>query len=449
MKKTVIRVLLATLGAFAFVAAFPPFGCRLAILPAVLMLLLAVHGLAERPAFWLAFWHGMVAYGIALSWFWNIFAHVAVGLYAILAFFVGLFAVGQSMAERRGWSPWAMALFTATSWTGIEFFRSELFVLDFPWMTPGVALGPNFLLPWVGVYGVSFLVVMAVALLTKRPTRIAGLVGCLLIVALQSLSRVDLKSEDEQSIRFAALQYEGVSFDVYRKATETLDPGVQLVLWPEEAAPYDVRANKADMAALSRLVGGSQRVLVLGTQTRPAADHWFNTALTLDATGVLGEHYKNHPVHLFDDGTPGKTALPVKTPLGVIGTPICFDNDYQGVVRKMTLAGAEFFAVPSMDAESWGEKQHWQHAELFRLRACENARWMLVCPSSGMTQLIDPYGNRWLQLDPMKQGVMTGVLRKETRLTFFTRYGWLTPWFLLGFAIVLWGRLLLTRPRIA
>jgi apolipoprotein N-acyltransferase len=161
---------------------------------------------------------------------------------------------------------------------------------------------------------------------------------------------------------------------------------------------------------------------------------------------VLGEHYKNHPVHLFDDGTPSKIALPVKTPLGVIGTPICFDNDYQGVVRKMTAAGAEFFAVPSMDGESWGAKQHWQHAELFRLRACENARWMVVGPSSGMSQLIDPKGNRVLQLDPMKQGVMTGTIGKETRLTFFTRYGWLTPWLILSAAILLWLKLLFTKP---
>jgi apolipoprotein N-acyltransferase len=449
MNKPMIRILLATLAALCFVVAFPPIGWRICILPAVLMLLLSVHGLAMRPAFWLGFAHGMLAYGFALSWFWNIFGYAAIALYAILAFFVGLFAVGQSLAARRGWSPWTMALFIATSWTGIEFFRSELFVLDFPWMTPGVALGPNLLLPWIGVYGVSFLVVLPLAMMLDGRTYRVGGVGFMFILVVSLMPAGGWFDDNDKAVRFAALQFESVSFDVYRKATEALDPSINLVLWPEESVPYGVRANKADLAALRRLVEKPPRVLILGTQTRSSALQWFNTALTLDATGVLGEHYKNHPVHLFDDGTPGKTVLPVKTPLGVIGTPICFDNDYQAVVRKMTLAGAEFFAVPSMDAESWGEKQHLQHAELFRLRACENARWMLVCPSSGMTQLIDPYGNRRDKLDPMKQGVVTGSLGKETRLTFFTRYGWLTPWLLLSAAIVAWGVLLFTKARTA
>lgn len=443
MPRLLIRFVLATAAALLFVAAYPPFSYRIAILPAVWLLLQSIHGARWRAGFCVAFYFGMVSYGIALSWFWDIFAQATPALHAILAAFFGLFAVFQTKAEQRGWSPWRLALFTAVSWTGIEFYRAELFVLDFPWMTPGVALGPNFLLPWIGVYGVSFLAVLAVACLMHQRTRLAGAAG---IGALVWVTLSPAPATKAGDIKFAALQYEGVSFDVYRKATEALDPSVKLVLWPEESAPYDVRANKPDMAALMSLVQAPSRVLILGTQTRLSPLRWFNTALTLDSTGVLGEHYKNHPVHLFDDGTPSKIALPVKTPLGVIGTPICFDNDYQGVVRKMTAAGAEFFAVPSMDGESWGAKQHWQHAELFRLRAYENARWMVVGPSSGMSQLIDPKGNRVLQLDPMKQGVMTGAIGKETRLTFFTRYGWLTPWLILSAAILLWLKLLFTKP---
>ena len=445
MKSIPARVLATVVGAVLFVGSFPPCGWRLLILPALMLLFVSIEGLRLRAAFWIAFIHGMIAYGLAVSWFWNIFQATALGLYAILALFTGAFAVAQSLASRRGGSPWLLGVFTAINWSGWEFIRAELFTLCFPWMTPGVALGPNALLPWIGVYGVSFFVVLATAFVIRAGTRRAGLALCVIIAALCLWPPGGVKLDQPNAIRVAALQYEAVSIDVYLHETAKLDPTIPLVLWPEESVPYDVRANKADMKAVQDLARQPQRVIILGTQTRPTPDHWFNTALTLGPDGVLGEHYKIHPVHLFDDGTPGTTALPVKTPLGTIGTPICFDCDYEGVVRKMTAAGAEFFAVPSMDAESWGAKQHWQHAELFRLRACENGRWMLVCPSSGMSQIIDPHGHGHAMLEPMKQGVLTGALNRETRLTFYTRFGWLMSWCLLAAAVVSWIALLMPR----
>ena len=292
MNRPYLRIAGAAYAALCFVLSFhgPMKAEPVCMFSAVLVLLIVFRGLDKRPAFWLAFAHGMAAYGIALSWFWNIFSHVAIALYAILAFFVGLFAVGQSMACKRGWSPWRMVLFTATSWTGIEFFRSELFVLDFPWMTPAVAVGPHALLPWIGVYGVSFVIVALMAMLLHRRTIAFGIIGLGVFQAGVVAVRNEVPIDQSVAIRFAALQFEGVSFDVYRKATEALDLAIDLVLWPEEAVPYDVRTNKADMASLKSLVQKPSRVLVLGTQTRPAPDHWFNTALTMDSTGVLGEH---------------------------------------------------------------------------------------------------------------------------------------------------------------
>jgi apolipoprotein N-acyltransferase len=99
--------------------------------------------------------------------------------------------------------------------------------------------------------------------------------------------------------------------------------------------------------------------------------------------------------------------------------------------------------VPSMDAARWGVWQRLQHAELFRIRAAENARWMLVASSSGITQIIDPNGHVHASLPPLKDGVLTGVLQRSTKQTFYTRFGWLAPWFMLGAAVVWWIALLL------
>jgi apolipoprotein N-acyltransferase len=193
------------------------------------------------------------------------------------------------------------------------------------------------------------------------------------------------------------------------------------------------------MGLLQKICKERGTTLVVGTQTTPkGGKQWFNTALTLNENGISGEHHKVHPVHLFNDGTPGTTRLPVKSTLGVMGTPICFDCDYQDVVRRMTAAGAEFFAVPSMDAVSWSERQHRQHAVLFQMRACENGRWFAVCASSGVSQIIDPHGMVSGSLPPLVTGELVGTLERRTGLTFFTRMGWLAPWMMLGAASVCW-----------
>ena len=98
----------------------------------------------------------------------------------------------------------------------------------------------------------------------------------------------------------------------------------------------------------------------------------------------------------------------------------------------MTQDGAEFFAIPSMDGAHWGDKEHYQHAELFRHRAAENGRWITVAATSGVTQVIDPYGNRVKSIPILKDGVLTAEMGTSQELTFYTRVGWLFPWIIMS-----------------
>jgi apolipoprotein N-acyltransferase len=234
-----------------------------------------------------------------------------------------------------------------------------------------------------------------------------------------------------------------VSLHEFLTATRGLPAEVDHVVWPEYAVPYDIRADKAYWEAVQELCRDRGITLTFGTQRHPEdGSGWRNIALTLDPSGVRGEHTKVHPVHFFNDGIAGSSAVPVETVHGKIGTPICFDCDYEGVVRRMTSVGAELFIVPVMDAESWTARQHDQHAELFRIRACENGRWMFVCATSGVSQIIDAKGQVHGRLGAMFDGTLVGSLKKEKRLTFYTRFGWLTPWAVLVAAAGWWVVLL-------
>lgn len=434
------RCCLAVISGAIFSMAFPPLGWGWLVFPSLVGLLLALRGQHGTRARTIGFLHGMTTYGLGVSWLFHIFGTMVVVLWCVLAAFTALFAEMQSRASLRGVTGWPLAIFTALNWGGWEFIRAELFPLKFPWMTAGLAMGPNTLLPWIGVYGVGFLMVLGVALVMAK-SRLALLIPALVLVTGLATQLPDPapKANDPSAVNVAGIQLEGVSLDAYLKATRQLPPGIRLVVWPEYAVPFDLRANKRDLEIVKSLCRDRNITLTLGTQDRPGGgDVWRNIALTFDLTGVLGEHTKVHPVHFFDDGTPGTTALPVLTTHGKIGTPICFDCDYEGVVRRMTAAGAEMFVVPTMDAESWSARQHDQHAELFRIRACENGRWMFVVATSGVSQLIDSHGEVHVRLGALQQGTISGFMKRETKLTFYTRFGWLVPWCVLVFAGVCW-----------
>jgi apolipoprotein N-acyltransferase len=436
---------MAVLSGAVYAMAYPPLGWGWLVFPGLVGLLLALRGQHGTRARTLGFLHGMTAFGLGVSWLFHIFGPMVVVLWCVLAAFTALFAEMQSRASTRGVAGWQLAVFTALNWCGWEFIRAELFPLKFPWMTAGLAMGPNTLLPWVGVYGVSVLVILSVVLLTMRLWKSAIIPLVVLGSGLGLLPHSPVpQADDSLAVSVAGLQLEGVSLDAYLTGTRQLPPAIRHVVWPEYALPFDLRANKRDLEIVRTLCQDRGITLTLGTQVRPGGgDAWRNIALTLDPTGVLGEHTKVHTVHFFDDGTPGTTALPVQTTHDKVGTPICFDCDYEGVVRRMTTAGAEMFVVPTMDAESWSARQHDQHAELFRIRACENGRWMFVVATSGVSQLIDPHGQVHVRLVALAQGTISGIMKRETKLTFYTRFGWLTPWVVLGIAAICWLFLLL------
>ena len=318
------RILLLVASAVAYAFAFPPFGWwPLALLSVgVLAGFLydyharAVHGLMA------GFVWGVLAFGIGLSWMWNIFGPLSLLLWGILAVFPSVFGWLVTAARQRQMKGWRLALFIALAWTGTEFVRCELIPLRFPWMSLGLALEPWPLVSWVGVYGLGFLCMLTLAAIIFKATRARWLI--LIWAMLTSPAGRRDPSKAESPVKVAAVQAEGAATQTYMTLTNSAPADTQIIVWPENTIPIDVRnVAKVELENVQAFALKRKALLVFGTQTRLEGPKWQNTALTVDGTQVLGEHGKNHPVHFFSDGEHGTTALPVVTPLGKIGTPIC------------------------------------------------------------------------------------------------------------------------------
>lgn len=433
--KQLTRIGVAMASGGLAVLAFPPFGWWPLALVAWVVCFAAVWGSGFRWGFRLGFLHGVALYAGSLCWFWNIFAGFSVALWLLLSLFTGLACGLAGWASRKWAGAWWLPVYAAVVWSGIEYFRCEWFWLRFPWITPGVALGPTWVSPLIGVYGAGFLLMLSSALCVSG-TRRVRLGGAMLAACLLGLGlfRPPPVMESGPGVPVLAVQSENCDLRTYLEAAKREATGPCLIVWPEYSVPYPVRRFRDDMRKIVALARDKDSVLVFGTQKDSGNGRHYNEALTLDASGELGSHFKNRPVHFMDDGEPGSVAVPVATKFGLIGTPVCFDSDYTEVARRMTAAGAEVLVAPTMDAEPWTARQHLQHSELFRLRAIENGRWLVTATTSGLTQFIDPHGNRISQLPMACDGVLRGNVYLHRERTFFTEYGWMFPWAILSAA---------------
>ena len=151
-----------------------------------------------------------------------------------------------------------------------------------------------------------------------------------------------------------------------------------------------------------------------------------NAAFVLSPRGELvGIHTKNHPVHFITDGIASATAKAIPTALGKLGVPICFDNDYPEVDRKLVQDGAEVFLVPNMDPDEWGRVQHAQHSLLFAMRAMENGRWLARADGYGGTSAVAPNGVEIAHVKNEEPQVLKVTVGRTNRLTLYSLGGWL------------------------
>ena len=165
--------------------------------------------------------------------------------------------------------------------------------------------------------------------------------------------------------------------------------GIELLVFPEcylSGYMFATReqawsaAISASDPVVTELAGACDRHgvhVVIGLLERDG-ERLYNTALTLGPGGVLGRYRKQHLPFLGADRfvTPGPGDEPrvVATPVGRIGTMICFDLRFPESARELALQGAEIIAVPT----NWPASATVIADHLPRARALENLVYVAV-----------------------------------------------------------------------
>jgi len=375
------------------------------------------------------------------------------GTFLLFAMFKGLHMAAFACLAGFLMSRWWAIPACAALWTGLERTHGPF---AFAWLQLGNA-GIDMpvlmrLAPYTGVYGLSFVLAMlgcAVALVVlQRPRReLAWLLILPLIYLLPAPAalpathqalvvqpNIDTETEWSRELLDRTEQ---------RLALLSRARDVELIVWPEMPAPL----YPSDPAFLSYMAGiaqASHANFLFGGVGRTEAGAPLNAALMIDPSGrVLDEYDKINlvpfgefvpPLFSFvnritkeaGDFSPGHRVVVFPDHVGAF---ICYESAFPDLVRQFAQNGAEVFFNLSNDGYFGDSEAHEQHLSLVRMRAAENARWIVRATNDGITATVDPTGRVVERLHRARQLSATMHYGMSTAQTPYTRHG---DWFAWG-----------------
>jgi len=394
-----IALPLALLWSVAAVAAFHLAYCTpsLAILTIVYVfaLLQLIRARTSRQSFYLSLAVGMLIAAPQLSCFWTLFGLSSIALWVVLAFWTALFVtLGRLCLTRLGAIPTAFLM--PFLWTGLEYFRSELYYLRFSWLNIGYAFsGSTYepILKLLGMYGIGFVMVTVVAgvwLLGLKHSMVIT-AAVLLLAFLGNLLAGPLpKRKPLKPVQVAGVQLE---FPAEHEVIAALDkliqtkPDTQIIVLCEYAFLSPI-PDKVKLWCKEH-----QRFLVAGGKDPLPSGDFYDTAFVVGTNGdIVFKQGKSVPVQFLKDGLPAKEQKLWDSPWGKIGICICYDLSYTRVTDRLVRLGAQAMIVPTMDVVEWGKHEHELHARVARVRAAEYGIPIFRVASSGISQLVDHSG---------------------------------------------------------
>ncbi len=457
-----------TLTAFSaglLLISFPPFSAGFAawfgLAPLFCVLLL---NNSPRKALNLGYVWGLIFFLGTLHWFYQTVGAFGFILIGILSIFPAIFSSLVTFIRKKH-GPATAAVLIPFIWTGIEYFRSELWYLKFAWA--GLGYSQHAYTPMIqisditGIYGISFVIALSnssIALLiiyltgirtehpaVSRKATLALSAIALLLVAAESIYGGICMNRDYSSgkwITVAGLQSDVITpkeLEVTRDELKKASAPVRLIVWPEYSLALFIDESFWMLEGIESVAKDSNAYFLFGGKEKVGKDNYDtkfnNTAFLVSPEGkIAGRAVKMNPIQFFSDGLPGRKFGVLKTDFAVLGVGICYDMDYTYVSRNLAALGAEMLVFPTLDDATWGRVQHLQHAAMSPFRAVENRRYLFRVAASGVSQMVNTHGRIVDSHGIDFRGAFISRGRLNAHKTIYTRYGYLFSWLCLAVA---------------
>ena len=484
---------LSRLAAFALGAAstlaFAPFSWSLLSPLLILPLLFVCLTVSPRDAAKHAFWYGFGLFLTGTYWIYisvHVFGNAA--LWIALLLMVGLSLIMAWLVSISGWlisrlsqgESWRLLFVGPAAWVLIEWTRSWI-LTGFPWMALGYGQIDLPLAGWapvMGVYGVSFMLVLSAAAVIPAvmATSLGGRIGGIAMIVLpwlvgEALSLVDWTEPTGKTLRTSIVQA-GVSqdkkwqrdqlrpiMDYYLSSTMSVADS-DIVLWPEVAIPAlndQVESFIARVERDARQRGQSVLFGILERSYENSAEGRIYNSVVLVGGKERQAYRKRHLVPFGEyfpvpetvrewmkmqnlphsDLAKGADEQSLLTAAG--GTQfavfICYEDAY-GAEQLYALPDAGLLINVSNDAWFGDSIAPHQHLEIARMRSLEFGRPTVRSTNTGISAFIGADGELLQTGKQFVPELMTANVRAYSGLTPYAASGNLP---VIGLCLVILG----------
>jgi apolipoprotein N-acyltransferase len=475
------NILYAVLSGLLLTASFPPGKTAWVAWFALVPLLKSIGRASLYQTFKLGLIAGFTHYLTLVYWVVFVMGHygnlhwtVALSILALLALYLGCypacFCVVLSLLRGSRFP----ALKAAALWVGLECVRSFL-LTGFPWCLLGYSQFQRIeviqIADLAGVYGVSFLIVLAnaliYALLLDRSFSKAGslkwesALGLLIIAASlaygfdrlshrkggDSIEVAIIQGNIEQSIKWDP-KYQEETVRIYRRLTLAAShqkPG--LIVWPETSVPFFFQDDGKLGHEVLRIPREISAYLLFGGpayKREKERTRFYNRAYLLSPGSPSVDYFdKVHlvpfgeyvPLQRFlpfvkrlvvsaGDFASGEKVGPIGPPELSLGVLICYESIFPEIARAHAKKGARILANLTNDAWFGMTSAPYQHFSMAVFRAVENRKPLIRAANTGISGFISDRGEILQEGGLFSEEILVMSLPVEASSpTIYTRYG--------------------------
>ena len=464
------QLLLAFVAGAALGLAQAPWSFPLAFFAALPVIFWLHSGAARQRRVAVVGWvTGLGYFGLTLAWIVEPFL-VDIARHGWMAPFA-LFFMAAGLAAfwaAAFWlAPRGRTLMLIVLWSLVELARSYVFT-GFPWGLIGYGWVETPIIQMtsiIGVHGVGFLTMSAVALLLRRQV-LPVVSGALIFTLMWSFGSYQLSNPvalraDEYVVRIVQPNVEQQlkwlpefqqTFFQRHLDLSANDGAPDMVIWPEAAVPF-LPEDRADLLQdISFATNGAE--VILGARRRDESGNWYNRLVLLNSDGVLIDNYDKHHLVPFGEYVPlqsilSKIGLSALTGRGwtagegprVISsgdTPpflplICYEAIFP---QHASVDGARADWIVQVTNDAWFGKFSgpYQHLAQARVRAIEQGLPLARSANTGVSAMVDPFG-RVIEGIPLgEMGVIDVSLPAPLPETLYSRSG---DWPIAGILLLL------------
>jgi len=366
-----------------------------------------------------------------------------------------------------------LCLLAPALWICLEYCKSNL-LSGFPWENLGYSQYLNFYLVQfadvLGVYGLSFLVVMVNAALFEAMSKkskkaiisaaaVVLILGGVFIYGIVRVSQVEKAMEDAKDIEVVLIQgnidqsikwnesFLKETMNIYeRLSLQNAPANGGLLIWPETALPF----NFQDVNDLHRQVKNiaikTKSWFVFGAMNylpKKGYIEYFNSAYILSPDGEnKGRYDKVHLVPYGEyvplrnilpfikgltagigDFTAGAGFYPLLMGDKEIGILICYEGILPYAARIYKKESAQLLVNITNDAWFGSTSAPYQHFSMALFRAVESRLYLVRAANTGVSGIFDPRGKIIVQTKIFQREALKGKIKFLKIPTFYAQYG--------------------------